>query len=149
MVARTRCPSGPRRGEGGVPQGAPPCFARGIALARAGDPASAIRHHRRAIELDPEDADAYVNWGNALVRAEQLDAAITQYAHAVRLQPRHADAYHNWGVALARQGKLDEAITRFERVLSLRPDHAEAGDYLRRALQFQREKVGAPGSSTP
>ncbi|WP_264197033.1 tetratricopeptide repeat protein [Microseira wollei] len=64
---------------------------------------------RKAIELNPKDADAYNNLGSAPREQNKLDEAIAALRKAIELNPNKANAYNNLGTALAQQGKLHEA----------------------------------------
>jgi tetratricopeptide (TPR) repeat protein len=86
------------------------------------DPASALDHAARAVELSPWD----YQYRRMLALAQELngrqaEAESSIYA-AVRLAPHHAEL--NWTQAniLLRSGKLDASVEHFHRAASMRPD---------------------------
>jgi Flp pilus assembly protein TadD len=91
--------------------------------------------YRRALDLNPKDADAHYNLGNVLVQQENLAEAITCFRQAVRLDPNHAAAHFNLGNAYADKGLLDRAVESYRRCLQVNPNHAEAHNNLGNALQ--------------
>ncbi|MEH6828535.1 tetratricopeptide repeat protein [Parasphingorhabdus sp.] len=91
----------------------------------------------RAIKLNPDYPDAYVNMGNMLQKQGKLDQAIAAYQRALAIKSDHPDACYNMGNAQAERGKLDEAIASYRRALALRPDYAEAQFSIGNALQKQ------------
>ena len=86
----------------------------------------AVACYRRALQLQPDHAEAHNNLGNALQDQGKLDEAVACYRRALQLKPDFAEAHNNLGVALQEQGKLDEAVACYRRALELEPDYAEA-----------------------
>jgi len=105
-----------------------------VAGAARGDPASAARAYREAIELDPASAEARNGMGMALARQGNLEGAVRELAESVRLRPDYAEARNNFGTALAAQGALEEAIQQFRASVRLNPGSAEARSNLGMAL---------------
>jgi tetratricopeptide (TPR) repeat protein len=90
----------------------------------------ALDYFRKATELNPKNADAYISWGIVLSKQERLDNAIAFIRKAIQLDPQSADAYEQWGVIFVKQGKLDEAIAKFRKATELDPKHPDAyGDW--------------------
>jgi Flp pilus assembly protein TadD len=120
----------------------------------------AISHCRRALELQPDYAEAYNNLGTALHEEEKLEEAVACFGRALALKPDHAEFHNNLGNSLRSQGKLDDAITSYRRAVELQPGNAVAhtnlGNILkdvgqleesaaccRRALELEPEHVKA------
>jgi hypothetical protein len=72
-------------------------FAKGIDLFRKGENDQAIYYFDRAIELAPQDADAWYYKGNALNALGRHDEAINAYDQAIGIDPKYADALYNKG----------------------------------------------------
>ena len=89
---------------------------------------------RRAIAVEPNNAEAHNDLGNALNEKGQLDEAIAAYRQAVALDPNFSEAHNNLGV-VRFQGKLDEAIASYGRAIALSPNFAEAHNNLGTGLQ--------------
>jgi Flp pilus assembly protein TadD len=82
----------------------------GVAYEAAGDVAAAEREYRRALELEPGFARAWVNRGNLDAARWRWRSAERCYRRALRRDPADADARNNLAVALLRLGRdLDQA----------------------------------------
>ena len=97
----------------------------------------AVACYRRALELNPDYAEAHNNLGIALKDQGQLDEAVACCRRALELKPDYAEAHNNLGLALKEQGKLDEAVACYRRALELKPDYAEAHNNLGTAFKDQ------------
>lgn len=98
----------------------------GVELAARGQPAAALPHARRAVELKPDYAPAFMNLALDLVHTGDATAALPMAQRAVELQPRYADGENAWGLALVAVGRLDEAIAHFQRAIAYDPRLADA-----------------------
>ncbi|MGI2902119.1 tetratricopeptide repeat protein [Tolypothrix sp. VBCCA 56010] len=85
-----------------------------------------IAVYRKAIQLNPNDADAYVPLGNVLYYQNKLEEAIAAYREAIQLNPNYALAYNNLGNALYYQNKLEEAFAAYREAIQLNPNYALA-----------------------
>lgn len=89
----------------------------------------AIEDYTKAIELNPNFADAYYNRGLAWVaiKEKEYDKAIKDYTKAIELKPDYADAYYNErGLAWKAKGKYKEAINDYTDAIKIKPDFANA-----------------------
>lgn len=82
--------------------------------------------YRRAIELDPDFADAHVNLGRIFHEFDDAAAAEAHYRAALRIDPAHAIALFNLGVALEDEGRLTEALDAYTQALAIQPALADA-----------------------
>ena len=80
----------------------------------------------RAIELNPDLAEAYNNRGAAKNKLGRYEAALADLNQAIRLRPDYAMAYTNRGGAKNRLGRYEAALADFDRAIELNPDLAEA-----------------------
>ncbi|HEY6213740.1 MAG TPA: tetratricopeptide repeat protein, partial [Vicinamibacterales bacterium] len=99
--------------------------------------------YERAIELDPNHADARVNLGRLLHEDGAPAAAEEQYRRALAADPEHETAVFNLGVALEDLGRLRDAREAYERALELDPDNADAHYNLAGILERRGDKPGA------
>ena len=83
------------------------------------DPVEAQRAYRRALALDPTDADARANLGRLLHAEGALEEAEAEFRRALRHDPQHTTAAFNLGVALQDQGRLEDAASAYRQVLEL------------------------------
>jgi tetratricopeptide (TPR) repeat protein len=115
---------------------------------------AAIRDYRRAIELQPDFANAHNRLGRALMMKGQLGQAADEFREAVRKKNGdYPSASYNLGFALQLQGNADEAVKAYSEAIERRggnyPDayfqigiiqlrrgrDAEAADAMRRAIE--------------
>ncbi|MDD3552941.1 MAG: tetratricopeptide repeat protein [Deltaproteobacteria bacterium] len=68
----------------------------------------------KAIQLNPNDADAYNNRGDAYAHKGQYDRTIKDCDKAIQLNPNLAAAYYNRGLAYKHKGQYDKAISDFQ-----------------------------------
>jgi len=112
-------------------------------LVHDGDYNGAIEHANRAVELDPEYADAQNCLGYALLQSGQLDAALTHLREAVKIKPSFASAHNNLGSALLQKAQLSEAIEQFQAATDDDPTMADAQNNLAAALVRAGNSSGA------
>jgi len=114
----------------------PPSGAEGSAAARRAfeeglgledrEPTAAAEAYRRALALDPELVDAYVNLGRLTHEAGDAREAARLYHAALERNPEDAVVHFNLALALEDTSGPDAAIAHYERALTLDPDFADA-----------------------
>jgi adenylate cyclase len=77
----------------------------------------------RALELDPENADAFTASSVALTMKGQYDEAVVHARRAVQLAPGSADAAHFASFVLASAGYAKEAVGESKRAMALNPNY--------------------------
>jgi len=82
----------------------------GVEADRQGHLDAAIEEFRKATELDPKLADAFVALGQAHIEKHNYDGAIAALTRALELSPKLGDAHRLLGYALLAQGYANEAI---------------------------------------
>lgn len=92
----------------------------------ASAPAEARDAYRRALELDPKNAEARLNLGRLLHEAGELAAAEANYRMVVEQRPGEAVALFNLGVVLEDRGRLDEAVEAYEAAIAAEPRCSDA-----------------------
>jgi protein O-GlcNAc transferase len=95
------------------------------------------------VQLRPDFAEAYNNFGNAFQANAEPDKALSCYQKAVQLKPDSAYFYYNVANAFQRQGKFDKAISCYQAALRLKPDVAEVHYDMGNAFHGQGEFQGA------
>ncbi|MBF0418468.1 MAG: tetratricopeptide repeat protein, partial [Magnetococcales bacterium] len=81
---------------------------------------------RRAICVEPGNAEAWNRLGIILSDRRDFAASVEAYRRCVDLDPRHYLAWTNLGIALVRLGVVHEAIHAFWRALDVEPGHTQA-----------------------
>jgi tetratricopeptide (TPR) repeat protein len=102
----------------------------GRALALKGKSDEAIAEWRKAIELNPNYAQAYNDLGTELSRQGRVDDAIAAWQQATAVNPGFAPAHFNLGNALDARGKPRPALAAWRGGLAVDPNHVPT---LRRA----------------
>jgi tetratricopeptide (TPR) repeat protein len=66
----------------------------------------AIKAFEKAIEVNPNDLDAWYNKGVALGKLCKFDEAIKAYDKAIEINPNDSDVWYNKGLALDSLNKF-------------------------------------------
>lgn len=106
-------------------------------------PKEAKDAYQRAIQADPDHADARVNLGRMLHEEGAPAAAEKQYRAALRADPQHETAAFNLGVALEDLGRIDDALAAYRNALALDPRNADAHYNLAGIYERRGEKQAA------
>ena len=86
----------------------------------------AIDAYQRALELDPDHADAHLNLGRLLHEEADFEAAEHHYRAALTGPDADETARFNLGVVLEDQERFDEALEAYAAVLEADPSYADA-----------------------
>jgi len=85
---------------------------------------------RKALELDPELAEAHASRGLANLVNKRYGEAETEFESATRLNPKLFEAYYFRARAAFSQGKLDEAARWFNDASRVNPEDYQAPTFL-------------------
>jgi len=86
----------------------------------------AIKDCNKALQLDPDFAEAYSRRGTAKHDLGDKQGVIADYDKALQLNPNYAHAYNNRGVAKSALGDKQGAIADYDKALQLNPNYADA-----------------------
>ena len=78
-----------------------------------------ISEYKKAIDSDPDYAEAYNNLGNAYLIKGEPDKAITTYKKAVAIRPDYANAHNNLAVTYCSKGNYESAIIHCDKAVAL------------------------------
>ncbi|MYB95649.1 tetratricopeptide repeat protein, partial [Candidatus Poribacteria bacterium] len=109
---------------------------RGAAKFGLGNLEGAILDYNKAIQIDPENANAYSNRaglksrlgesetanGNIKKAQRLYEAAVSDATQAIQINPEHAGAYNNRGHAKEALGQKEAAKVDFQKAKELDPD---------------------------
>jgi tetratricopeptide (TPR) repeat protein len=84
---------------------------RGVCYVDSGNFEQAISEWNRALEIDPQYADAY--------NYDEFDQGIVDLDKAITINPNQADSYWMRGMCLADIGETQRAIADLEKALEL------------------------------
>ncbi len=96
-------------------------YRQGLARHQAGDLASAANLYRKALRLEPADADALHMLGIAAFQAGLGEAALEAISQALAVRYPFPEAQGNLGTVLQSLGRWDEAETAFRTAISQSP----------------------------
>lgn len=109
----------------------------GRALWQLRDYENALTHFAAAIEMDPQDANAFLNAGDALYQLGAYSEAADAYTAGIERDPYNAQAWFTLGNCYFRMGVYDAAKIAYEQALQLAPKHAQA----QHNLEMTRERI--------
>ncbi len=101
-------------------------FEQGRAAMRAREFVTAAEAFQQAIDLRPDEVDAWFRLGLARSATDEGDAAIAAYRRVAEMDPRHTKALNNLGNVLFRRDHYEEALIWYERALEIEPGYMYA-----------------------
>ncbi len=88
----------------------------------------AIESYKKALEINPNLADAYAGLGAVYADIEQVDEAIRYFQKAIEINPTYIAAYLNLASTYEYNDQTDVAIAFYEKAIEINP--AIAGAYI-------------------
>lgn len=99
---------------------------------------------KRAIELNPKFAEAYIMMGAVLISENNFAEAISFLKKAIKIEPLNESAFKALAKAYKRLGKKEESLEAFKKVIAINPKnalaYANAGDLLRNLGKYNEAK---------
>jgi serine/threonine protein kinase/tetratricopeptide (TPR) repeat protein len=89
---------------------------------------------RKALELDPNLAEAHVSRGLALAYTKRFEESDREFQRAIQLNPQLFEAHYLYGRALMQQGRAVEAAAEYREACRISPDDYQAPSFLSQAL---------------
>lgn len=86
----------------------------------------------KALELDPDLAEAHASRGLAYLISQEFDMAEEEFKKAIELNPRSFEAYYYYGRTRFHQGDMETAAKLFGKAAEVNPE-----DYQSRFLRVQ------------
>ncbi len=96
----------------------------------------AIAAYNEAIELNPNDYDAYNSRACAYDEQGEYDKAIQNYNRAIELNPNDADIYNNRGVAYYNISDIHRAFLDYNQAIKLNPNDPKV--YVNRGVAYRK-----------
>ncbi|MEE8167076.1 MAG: tetratricopeptide repeat protein [Myxococcota bacterium] len=81
---------------------------------------------RKALELDPELAEAHASRGFALSLSRRYDEARREFETAIQLNPKLYEAHYLYARACFQEGRLEDAVRHYEEAARVRPEDYQA-----------------------
>ncbi|WP_304165657.1 aspartyl/asparaginyl beta-hydroxylase domain-containing protein [Phenylobacterium aquaticum] len=103
------------------------------------DPTRALQILKRALELEPKNLSAWLNYAGLLRATGDVEAALDAIAHALEVEPRSFHALLMKGAILDRQGNFPDAGRTYALALLFAPNDESLDPPTRAALAQARE----------
>ena len=100
--------------------------AEGIAFQKQGQIDKALFAYADALNLDPDDFEAYYGRGTALLHKGAPDEALIAFHAAIRLNPTNINAYSAAASVHTVRGQWDQALLLWNQFLTHQPQHGRA-----------------------
>jgi tetratricopeptide (TPR) repeat protein len=110
-------------------------FRLGTALIKVGFLGEGQAALERALELDPDRVDAWVNLGGARLGRWDFVGCVEANQQALNREPELMRAHFNQGLAYMYLGEAEKMLACFEKVLEIDPDSAAGHYHMAVALQ--------------
>ena len=117
------------------------CVAALINLANMEEaPEQAESLYRQALNFEPRNADAHINYADYLYRNRRLIEALEEYRHSVILAPKKTEISNNLGIIQKDLGEYEEALGLFFNALFAEPQRKEYALNIAETLMLLFEK---------
>jgi serine/threonine protein kinase/tetratricopeptide (TPR) repeat protein len=90
---------------------------------RTGNYPEALAGIQHVIELDPQNAAAYLLLGNIYDALGRTSDAEQQFRHAIAISPQCWNCYNSLGIFFAKHGRYADAAQAWQQVIALTPDN--------------------------
>lgn len=100
------------------------CVRRGNTLFAEHKYDGAVDEFNRAIDWDPDLAEAFCNRACVYLERAEYDLALADSERAIQLDPNLASAICNRGTAYLGKGDLAQAVSNYEHAMHVRPEYA-------------------------
>src|SRR5271156_2936374 len=97
----------------------------GLSAYKQGSPESAIIFFKRAVDLDPDLADAQYNLGVLYQSEHRLKEAVPRFEEALRVKPDDVDSHYQLALALIDLNELSQAR---QHLLTIAPNSGHFSD---------------------
>ena len=115
-------------------------FSEALKMDQEGKKEEATEKYAKAVELQPNFFEAYVNWSSVLLDLGKLKAQVKYFEHAIEkskkateIDPGNVLALNNCGIALREIGRLrndpkycDEAIEKYKKATEIWPKFVDS-----------------------
>jgi len=99
----------------------------------------ALKYFKKSTDIDPQNQDAYYNWGMLLYRQKKYEEAIEPFKKAVELVPDDKEAITFLGAAYLMSKQYEETVEAYTKAIELDPDDPEL--YINRASAYWQLKM--------
>jgi len=97
----------------------------GVTLAARADSLAPL-YYRRALEVQPQNADLHYKLGVYYMQQDEINQALEAYTKATQVDPRHADSYYNMGYMMIELREFRQAERYFSQAIASRERNYKA-----------------------
>jgi tetratricopeptide (TPR) repeat protein len=108
-----------------------------------GDHKQAFEHLKKAVEINPQNVDAWYNLGNEYIKNAQIDAGVKALENITEITPNNLKYWRILGHLHMKNAKPEEADKAFTKALGLKPDDDDNWRNLGAALLRKGDLVKA------
>ncbi|MDD5530210.1 MAG: tetratricopeptide repeat protein [bacterium] len=101
-------------------------YSRGVDFSYKQQYNLALTAFTKAIELNPNYADAFYNRGVIYGKKGELEKAIKNFDKAISINPNFADAFYGRGNVYGDKRELEKAIQDYDKAITIKPNFSEA-----------------------
>jgi tetratricopeptide (TPR) repeat protein len=103
----------------------------------------AIERFMKAIDINPNDADSYINLGVCFHKMNNINRAIREYEKALSIEPNNITALKNLALIYYEDGQIHDAIDLYEKILKIEPNSSN----VKKMLANSYRKIGKISSA--
>ncbi len=100
-------------------------YNKGTNYALEGDFQKAIEFHQKAVELEPQFADGWINLGGDYANINDFEKALKYFDKAIELDPQNYRSWSNKGFVIFKQRKFEEAFICYNEAFKLNSEDAQ------------------------
>lgn len=101
-------------------------YNRAVALRNEGKFDKAITAYDKAIELDPQDAEAKIDKGLTFLVMGRFNESLAAYDEALEIEPDSSYTWIEKGLVLSRMEQFNESLVAYEEALRIDPTNPQA-----------------------
>ncbi len=101
-------------------------YDEGVTASMKGEVAQAVRHFKKAMQLDPYHVSSCHQLGKCYVRLGRLQDAVECFYRAIKARPNPIPPRLDLGYALLEGGNAERAEVAFNEVMERKPENAKA-----------------------
>jgi Flp pilus assembly protein TadD len=117
---------------------------KGLNLAKKGEFFKALVSFQMAVELNPNNARAWYNFGTCLTKVDEYnERTLHCFEKAIEINQLDAESWNNKGTILAGLGRNKEAMICYQRATEIMPGHAKAWQNMGILCEKQGNKKAA------
>ena len=100
----------------------------------------AVEAYQKALEVDPQYADAHCNLGSVYFNQNRREPARESFARALEIEPGHVEANLNLGAVFEEEGRDEAALRHYRAALETNPHYPDV--HVSLALLYEKLTLG-------